>query len=385
MIDQITIRNFKSIADVTVKLSDVTVLVGRSGVGKTNFVEAIRFLRDVLRGTQDLHQRWPAIRPLPKTSKPTCFELTFSVHGIADAYTYKIELVDLRGQMQLTKEALYLGKRCLFDQNQPLKLGEGGRKIEWSVEPALVEVPQPGPIALGRLPALSEAVIAYTALTDSIGCYAFPGDVMLSSPNRASPTAGFSDSGANHLSTLKKIVSDIHDLTARQRINQNMSAVSPGVSSIELDRLQSPTKGIVGHVFNDKTLALELSQESEGFRRFLAHLLALYQRPPKILMIFEHPEDGIHPGALSLLAEEFRSAPGDRRGQVILTTHSPGLLDNFEASNIRVVEKTGFATDIGPLAEDQIASLREELLEPGELLTVTPAKIDRDESVVPTP
>ena len=145
--------------------------------------------------------------------------------------------------------------------------------------------------------------------------------------------------------------------------------------SVELDHLQSPKNAIVGHQFLDRTLGLKLAQESEGFRCFFAYLLALYQRPPKLLLLFEHPLDGIHPGALSLLADEFNVAPDEGRGQVLLTTHSPGLLDNFDADSIHVVQRDGFETKIGPLAAEQRESLIEELLQPGELLTVDLARL----------
>jgi len=52
MIHRIRIQNYKSIRDVTVELSPVTVLIGRSGTGKTNFCEAIRLLRDLLMGSR---------------------------------------------------------------------------------------------------------------------------------------------------------------------------------------------------------------------------------------------------------------------------------------------------------------------------------------------
>ena len=48
MLKRIRIKNFRSL-NVTVDLDPVTVLVGKSGTGKTNFVEAIRFLRDIIR------------------------------------------------------------------------------------------------------------------------------------------------------------------------------------------------------------------------------------------------------------------------------------------------------------------------------------------------
>lgn len=43
MIDKITINNFKSIADLTVDLGRINVVIGENGCGKTNFLEAIAF------------------------------------------------------------------------------------------------------------------------------------------------------------------------------------------------------------------------------------------------------------------------------------------------------------------------------------------------------
>ena len=45
MIRRFRVQNFKSLIDVTVDLSPVTVLVGKSGTGKSNFVQALRWLR----------------------------------------------------------------------------------------------------------------------------------------------------------------------------------------------------------------------------------------------------------------------------------------------------------------------------------------------------
>jgi predicted ATPase len=48
MIKRIKIRDFKSIREIDLELDPVTVLVGRSGTGKSNVVQAIRFLRNLL-------------------------------------------------------------------------------------------------------------------------------------------------------------------------------------------------------------------------------------------------------------------------------------------------------------------------------------------------
>src|SRR5579862_3220967 len=45
---RVRIRNFKSIGRCDVKLRAVTVLVGRNGSGKSNFLDALRFVEDCL-------------------------------------------------------------------------------------------------------------------------------------------------------------------------------------------------------------------------------------------------------------------------------------------------------------------------------------------------
>ena len=47
-IREIHIRNYKSIAQAVVRLGDLNVLVGANGSGKSNFVDAIAFVRDCL-------------------------------------------------------------------------------------------------------------------------------------------------------------------------------------------------------------------------------------------------------------------------------------------------------------------------------------------------
>lgn len=81
-----------------------------------------------------------------------------------------------------------------------------------------------------------------------------------------------------------------------------------------------------------------------------------------------------------MLADEFKSAPEAGRGQVILTTHSPNLLDQFDADDIRVVELDGFRTRIGKGSQEQREAIKERLLVPGELLTVDHARIEAPES-----
>ena len=74
-----------------------------------------------------------------------------------------------------------------------------------------------------------------------------------------------------------------------------------------------------------------------------------------------------------------KAAPGAGRGQIILTTHSPRLLDHFSADQIRAVVLQGFQTRVGSVSREQREAIKEQLLDPGELLTVDPARIDESE------
>jgi predicted ATPase len=383
MIHRVRVQNFKSIIDVTVDLSEVTVLVGKSGTGKSNFIQSLRLLRDFLSSQQQfqlVHQEWAQLRPAITSDGPTCFDVDFSIAGIDETFKYKLSFGHQLAQ-QPAEERLALGNKCLFHQTASGPIGPS----KWVVEPATVPALPAGPIALGRIPAISEVVIAFTALTSGIGCYVFSDKVLRAGNqqqgivvNQQQSTTGLDDAGKNFLGVLKEIVSNLQDLNLRKSIVGALQRINPSVSSAELDNLQQPQHVVVGHKFDGKTLSLDLAQESDGFRRFYAHMLALYQRPPKQTLMFEHPEDGIHPGALALLAEEFKAAPQQGRGQVILTTHSPKLLDYFDADQIRVVQLDGLRTNIGMVSSEQKEAIHDKLLDSGELLTVDPARMQME-------
>jgi hypothetical protein len=236
---------------------------------------------------------------------------------------------------------------------------------------------------LGAIPGLQESTFAYVALKSGIGCYEFTGEVLMGAYNQGLPVElGFLDRGENYLAVADRILSDLSKAKNWKRIAKSLRAVNRTVGSLTLN-VPTPDRIDVGHQFDGRLLSLDVRQESEGLRRYLAHLLALYQTPSKQTLLFEHPESGLHPGALESLAYEFKVCPGDGRGQVILTTHSPQLLDYFPPDSIRVVDLQNLQTRVGPVAPEQMESLREHLLHPGELLTVDPARLPGQLAEVP--
>ena len=120
----------------------------------------------------------------------------------------------------------------------------------------------------------------------------------------------------------------------------------------------------------EEIISIDLPRQSEGFRRFLAHLIAIYQNPTPQVILFEEPEKGIFPGALSLLADHIKAASLKLGTQFILTTHSAQLLDAFPGEAIRWVKFSAQGTQIAPLNQDDLLALRDGLTTPGEFLTV---------------
>jgi predicted ATPase len=373
MIKHIRIRNFRSLVDVSIDLDRLTVLIGRSGTGKTNFVNAVRFLRDCLSSRQinldslgGIHR----VLHVDHHRDALAYDLTFSISGLDREFRYRLSF-SVPNDLD---ESLAVGNQVLFHQ-------AAGR---WQLPPQVVPAPHPSGIMLGAIPGLQESTFAYVALRSGIGCYDFPGEVFAGGNDQGNHPAdqGFADRGGNYLLVADRILSDLSKAQSWTRIAKGMRAVNRDTVSLTLNA-PVPDRLDVGHQLNGRLLTFDVRQESEGFRQFLAHLLALYQNPSKQTLIFEHPEAAIHPGAFQALAEEFKDCPEDGRGQVILTTHSPQLLDAFPVDSIRVVDIDHQRTRIGPLAPEQLRAVKEHLLLPGELLTVDPARLEGQLDGVP--
>ena len=78
---------------------------------------------------------------------------------------------------------------------------------------------------------------------------------------------------------------------------------------------------------------------SSGTLRVVALLACLRHPTPPPLLVVEEIENGLDPRTLHLIVEEIRAAITAGTTQVILTTHSPYLLDLLDLSHIVVVER----------------------------------------------
>ncbi len=101
--------------------------------------------------------------------------------------------------------------------------------------------------------------------------------------------------------------------------------------------------------------AIPATRLSDGTMRFIALLVILCHPQPPELICIEEPELGLHPDAMPLLADLLRYA--SERAQIVITTHSPDIVDQFTAEpDAVVVCERGFdgETQFKRLSQDNL-------------------------------
>jgi len=152
-----------------------------------------------------------------------------------------------------------------------------------------------------------------------------------------------------------------------------LSAVVPDVERFEVVRYgeYETIHFWLGSSGPDKKRDFDAASMSDGTLRVLAVLTAAFQNvlrydPPSVVGI-EEPESALHPAAMGALVAALDEAT--LRTQILLTTHSPDLLDAAEIkpANVRVVEMIDGQTVIGSVDEASVSIVRDRLSKLGGL------------------
>lgn len=119
----------------------------------------------------------------------------------------------------------------------------------------------------------------------------------------------------------------------------------------------------------------------DGTLRVLTLLIAVSQQPPPSLIVIEEPEVAIHPGALDALLDALRIAGPSM--QVVMTTHSPDILDAkwIEDQHIRIASWVAGISQIRLVSPAVRETLREHLMGAGELLRANALWPDEDVAI----
>ena len=185
------------------------------------------------------------------------------------------------------------------------------------------------------------------------------------------PDAGYPllPDGANAASVFERIEKRRPD--DFERLSSFLGAIVPDTRRVSVKR---HGKNLFLEVVQEweesapRTLKFEGSGMSDGTLRVIGLLASVFQRPAPTLIAVEEPEATIHSGALGAVLDLLREA--SEHMQVVVTTHSPELLDRQEVTDrhLRMVEWNKGITRVRPVSEANRRALRRGLTEAGGLL-----------------
>jgi predicted ATPase len=113
------------------------------------------------------------------------------------------------------------------------------------------------------------------------------------------------------------------------------------------------------------------AQVSDGVLLVLAYLTVLHLPEPPRLLLLEEPENGIHPKRLNDVLLILRDLIGEQsRTQVILTTHSPYVLDLFKPEEVTLCQKEADGSvSVHRLSESETVERLRDVFSLGEIWT----------------
>lgn len=381
-IQRLSIRQYKSVEQCDLELSPLTLLVGRNGAGKSNIIDALAFVADSLRNTLEyaVRRRGGIAQVRRKSSsKPTYPAIGVDMvlpSGATATYRFRIAAVK-DPQFRIDREECEVrskdGKVSRFSTRD-------GQVKHWS--PAS---PAP-PVAEDRLylvsvSGLSEFRPVYDALTRMVFHNLNP--EAMKQPQRPSPGSLLAPDGSNLASVVKQLNASAPN--NMERVLDYIKALGVPIRSVEhkqsgsLETLQVlQDRGDEGRPANFDAMAL-----SDGTVRALGILVSLFSIGmdgsvgPSLIGV-EEPETALHPAASSALMDALTE--GSRTTQLIITCHSPELLDHGVVPDmIRPVVLEDGRTRVGTLARQKADLLREHLSTAGELLRLDQLEPDPED------
>ncbi len=338
MITRLEIEDFKAIRKVAIDLGPMTVLVGPNDSGKTTILQAL----DVLGRSGTLSIAIPNANIFDGNPEDYFAErdrsrpIRIAIQGQtaapseAGTYRYAVAIGARDHRISVVEEELWWnGERVYLEV-------PGGKGVEhWTGESTLLK------FKYGTSGGLYAAVLAE-----------LPGRYVAFSPQALAracrPDAAFDADGSGLAALLQRML-NAPDRRPLEALDTGLRRLSPHVHNVAVDTQRTP-----GWV--ETFLALEPSRQGIAAREvsmgvlLATGYLALMHGTKSQRFLVEEPENGVHPRALLAIVEVLRELAQTGR-QVVLTTHSPILLNYMEPGDVRVVTRAADGVHVTPITE----------------------------------
>ena len=339
---EVIIKGYKSIAfdhPVTLKLGDVSILLGANGAGKSNIISFFFMLSYMMSksfgryvemaGTANSLLHYGA-----KRTPVMSGTLTFMANNSENTYQFSLANAT-PDRLIITEERINWHRK---GEAKPLEIF-----LETNFkESSLAE---------------SDNAVAKSIYKMLSFCkvYQFH-DSSAEGPLRQScpvETANYLQSHGNNLPSFLLLLRNNY-IDSYKRIVDYVRDVVPQFQDFYLE----PVSNFVSLRWIDNSATdyrFNAHQFSDGSIRFIA-LATLLLQPAKTMpnvIILDEPELGLHPYAITQLAEMIKDA--SIHAQIIIATQSKDLVDHFDINNISVVEmdKNTLCTTVNQLREDE--------------------------------
>lgn len=343
---KLTIKGFKSFRDLdNFELSNINILIGANGAGKSNFISFFKMLNNLVEGR---FQQWimtqgGAERVLYNGLKTTS-EMFVKLDFGCNEYEASFKPSEV-GSLFISEERILQNfgdsKKIPFNHLIGTARDESSliQNAEHSVEKECKDFIKSwktyhfhdtGPTAKMKQPC---------------------------EYNHDYELHPFAENLASFLFTMQSSYPHIY-----QNIVDTVKLVIPFFENFSLKTIGDPQNPIPFLYLNWKSAhsdyELGINQLSDGSLRFICLTCALLQPScPKTILIDE-PELGLHPTALGVLGALLRKA--SKRMQVIVSTQSPGLVGEFGVEDLIVVERDAHQTAFRRLHEQDFSQWLED-------------------------
>jgi predicted ATPase len=335
-IKKLTIEGFKSIRKLEdFPLRSLNVLIGANGAGKSNFVGFFKLLREMI------EQRLQVALATTEGGADACLYLG---PKITRAFAAKVYFGDNSYEFSLLptpdNRFVFAEETAIYYENErPYlipSLGSGHAEAnlkEWKDDAQRQEMPR------GVLHYVYNSISSWVV-------YHFH-DTTLSAAVRRPSALNDNQLFRSNAENLAPFLFRIQQTSpiSYSRIRDVIRLAAPFFDDFNLRPIPaSPDRIQLEWRQRGSDYPFRAHQLSDGTLRFICLATALLQPAPPATVLFDEPELGLHPYALTLLGNLFKQAAvasGDRISkQVIISTQSAPLLNEFEPEDVIVVERT---------------------------------------------